>query len=741
MQQSIVVNAQDYDDDEIDLLGMFGTMIDHKWLIMAITVIFMIVGIAYALLASPIYQANALVQVESKKNDLLGFSDVSSMLGKESPSTTEIELIRSRAIIGETVDKLQLDIVIVPNYFPVVGEFISRRFKGTAQGEVASPWLGMNSFAWGGESLKVSQLNLPESLLGKKLTLVAGDSGDYVLLDEDGNLLVEGERGQAVNQRGIKLQIDELRANPGTKFSVVRNPRLNSILEYQDALDVLERGKESGILNLSLESKDARKSVKILNTIAELYVRQNVQRTSAEAAQSLDFLREKLPEIKKDLEKAGNALNQYQTRNKSVDISLETKSILEQMVNLDTNISNMKLQQAEMDRKFTPEHPAYRALLTQIGELTEKQKMLERKVTSLPATQQELLSLTRDVEVGTEVYTQLLIKSQELDVMRAGTVGNVRLIDTADVNIQKPVKPKKFLIVLGATLFGGFFAVALVLFRKTLNKGLENPDAIEQLGLPVYASIPYSVLQESEEAKTHRGQGLYKAAALLTLSHPTDLAIEALRSLRTSLHFAMLEAPNNRLMISGPSPLAGKTFVSANLAAVIAQSGQRVLLIDVDMRKGYLHKVLGTPAENGLSDLLVKRCDLITAIHKTDIENFDIIGRGQIPPNPSELLMHFNFSELLDQVSALYDLVILDTPPLLAVTDAAIVGRQAGTSLIVTRFGMSPAREIELTMRRFSQNGIHLKGAIFNGVERRASAAYGYSNYGYYHYDYKSDKA
>jgi tyrosine-protein kinase Etk/Wzc len=462
MQQSIVVNAQDYDDDEIDLLGMFGTMIDHKWLIMAITVIFMIVGIAYALLASPIYQANALVQVESKKNDLLGFSDVSSMLGKESPSTTEIELIRSRAIIGETVDKLQLDIVIVPNYFPVVGEFISRRFKGTAQGEVASPWLGMNSFAWGGESLKVSQLNLPESLLGKKLTLVAGDSGDYVLLDEDGNLLVEGERGQAVNQRGIKLQIDELRANPGTKFSVVRNPRLNSILEYQDALDVLERGKESGILNLSLESKDARKSVKILNTIAELYVRQNVQRTSAEAAQSLDFLREKLPEIKKDLEKAGNALNQYQTRNKSVDISLETKSILEQMVNLDTNISNMKLQQAEMDRKFTPEHPAYRALLTQIGELTEKQKMLERKVTSLPATQQELLSLTRDVEVGTEVYTQLLNKSQELDVMRAGTVGNVRLIDTADVNIQKPVKPKKFLIVLGATLFGGFFAVALV---------------------------------------------------------------------------------------------------------------------------------------------------------------------------------------------------------------------------------------------------------------------------------------
>ena len=194
-------------------------------------------------------------------------------------------------------------------------------------------------------------------------------------------------------------------------------------------------------------------------------------------------------------------------------------------------------------------------------------------------------------------------------------------------------------------------------------------------------------------------------------------------------------------MISGPSPLVGKTFVSANLAAVIAQAGQRVLLIDVDMRKGYLHKVLRVSAKHGLSDLLVKRCDLKAAIHKTGIENFDVIGRGQIPPNPSELLMHANFSALLEQVSGLYDLVILDTPPLLAVTDAAIVGRLAGTNLIVTRFGMNPAREIELTRRRFAQNGIQLKGVIFNGVKRRASAKYGYSNYGYYHYDYKSDKA
>ena len=741
MQQAPVVNVRDDDNDEIDLLGLFGTLIDHKWLIAAVTGAFMVAGAAYAVIATPVYQANALLQVEAKKNDLLGFSDVSSMLGKESPSATEIELIKSRAVIGKAVDNLKLDIVIQPMYFPVVGEFLARRFQSKNPGEIADPLLGLNSFAWGGESLKIFKLDLPDSQLGKKLTLTAGENGHYTLVDEDDNLLAATQTGQLFEQNGVAFQIEEMHANPGTRFRIIRNSRLTSILDYQEDLDVSERGKESGIIGLALESTDPNQAIKTLNEIAAIYVRQNVERTSAEAAQSLAFLKEQLPVVKKDLEKAGNALNEYQTRSKSVDITLETKAILDQIVGLDTSISELKLQQAEMDRKFTRQHPAYRALLTQIGELSSKQKSLASKVEGLPSTQQELLSLTRDVEVGTAIYTQLLNKSQELDVMRAGTVGNVRLIDTADVNFLKPVKPKKALIVLIATILGGLLAVVLVLVRKALNRGLESPEAIEQLGLPVYASIPYSILQKTEDDKVSRGRGRSAGSTLLAISHPTDLAIEALRSLRTSLHFAMHEADNNRLMISGPSPQVGKTFVSVNLAVVIAQTGLRVLLIDVDMRKGYLHKVLGVSQDNGLSDILTRRCDMATAVHKTQIDNFDFVSRGQIPPNPSELLMHANFSALLEQASELYDLVILDTPPLLAVTDAAIVGRLSGTNLIVTRYGLNPAKEIELTIRRFSQNGVVIKGAIFNGVERKASQSYGYGGYHYYSYEYNSDKA
>ena len=596
----------------------------------------------------------------------------------------------------------------------------------------------MNSFAWGGEHLKLAELELPQELLGKKLTLISGEAGNFTLLDDDSNLLVQGQVGKTVNDNGVTLEVEALQANPGTTFSVVRSPRLTTILNYQQVLDVTERGKESGMVGLALESTDPAKSIQILNEIARLYVQQNIERTSAEAAQSLSFLKDQLPQVRKDLEKAETALNQFQIRSKSIDISLEAKAILDQIVSLDTNISTLKLQQAEMDRKFTPQHPAYRALMGQLAELTSKQHRLAKQVEGLPTTQQELLSLTRDLKVSTEIYTQLLNKSQELDVMRAGTVGNVRLIDTADVDLRNPVKPKKALIVLIATLLGAFLAICYVLFRKALNRGVENPDDIEKLGLPVYASIPFSSLQKVEDEKSPNGRGS-RTTPLLASSHPTDLAIEGLRSLRTSLHFAMLEANNNRLMISGPSPKVGKSFVSANLAAVIAQSGQRVLLVDVDMRKGYIHKMFGIPVENGLSDYLAKRCDLDTAIHKTEIENLDVIGRGQIPPNPSELLMHKNFTEFLDLISSKYDQVILDTPPFLAVTDAAIVGRQSGTNLIVTRFELNPAREIELTIRRFAQSGIELKGAIFNGVEKRASAKYGYGAYGYYNYEYKSD--
>lgn len=739
MQQPPINTISPNESEEIDLLDLLGTLIDYKFVIAGITSVFMIGGLAYAVLAAPVYRANAIIQVEPKKNDVLGFNDMSSLLGGESPSGTEIELIKSRSVLGKAIDNLKLNIISEPHYFPVFGRFLATRYTGDTPDSLATPWFGMNSYNWGGESLTISRLDVSQELLGEELTLTSKEKGSYDLLDEDGNLLVSGHVGSRAENNGVEILVSELRANPGATFSVVREPRLNSIKDYQEALDVSERGKDSGILGLALESTDPQKAVKTLNEISRLYVRQNVERTSAEAAASLDFLKNQLPQVHKDLEEAEDALNKYQTRSKSIDISLETKAILDQIVALDTSISELKLQQAEMDRKFTTQHPAYKALLTKIDELSSKQSGLSKRVESLPATQQELLSLTRDVQVSTEIYTQLLNRAQELDIVRAGSVGNVHIVDDADVDLREPVRPKKALVVLMATLLGAFLSVIFVMLRRAINRGIENADVIEQLGLPVYASIPFSTLQKSVEVGSKKTSA-QDHAQILAISQPTDLAVEAVRSLRTSLHFAMLEAQNNRLMISGPSPSVGKTFVSSNLAALIAQSGKRVLIVDVDMRKGYLHKSFSKPAENGLSDILTSRSSLSSALHETEVKNLYFISRGQTPPNPAELLMHKNFSNFLEEASEQFDLVILDTPPILAVTDAAIVGRLSGTSMIVTRFGMNPVGEIKLTIRRFAQNGVNLKGAILNYVEKRATSKTGYNSYGYYQYSYVTDK-
>ncbi|PRY67397.1 polysaccharide biosynthesis tyrosine autokinase [Halomonas ventosae] len=215
---------------------------------------------------------------------------------------------------------------------------------------------------------------------------------------------------------------------------------------------------------------------------------------------------------------------------------------------------------------------------------------------------------------------------------------------------------------------------------------------------------------------------------------PADTAVEALRGLRTSLHFAMLEAGDNRLMITGPSPGIGKSFLSVNLATVCALGGQKVLVVDADMRKGHLHHAFQGRSEGGLSELLSGKAAWADVVRDSGIENLSYVARGTAPPNPAELLMNAGFTAFLEQARREFDLVILDTPPVLAVTDAALVGTQCGTSLMVARFQLNPAKELQIATRRLETAGVTVKGAILNAMERKAATRYGY---GYYSYAYR----
>ncbi|MEY6763917.1 tyrosine-protein kinase Wzc [Kluyvera ascorbata] len=703
--------------DEIDIGRLVGTVIEAKWWVVGITALFAAAAIVYAIFATPIYSADALVRIEQNQGSAL-VQDISNALTSKPPaSEAEIQMITSRLVLGKTVDDLDLDIAVSKNTFPILGAGWDRLMGRQNQ------------------TVKVTTFERPASMADSTFTLDVLSPTTFRFSNDSG-FSVDGKVGEPVNKGGVSLMVAGIAADEGASFTVTKYSTLGMINTLQNSLSVTEDGKDSGVLTLTMVGEDKDQIREILNSIARNYLAQNVARKSEEAAKSLEFLEVQLPQVRSQLDIAENKLNAYRQQKDSVDLPLEAKSVLDSMVNIDAQLNELTFREAEISKLYTKIHPAYRTLLEKRRALEEEKAKLSQRVTAMPKTQQEIVRLTRDVESGQQVYMQLLNKQQELKITKASTVGDVRIVDPA---ITQPgvVKPKKALIVLGSIILGLMLSIVGVLLRSLFNRGIESPQVLEEHGINVYASIPLSEWQKSRDSvKSVNGVKRYKQSQLLAVGNPTDLAIEAIRSLRTSLHFAMMQAQNNVLMMTGVSPSIGKTFVCANLAAVISQTNKRVLMIDCDMRKGYSHELLGTTNDNGLSDVLVGKTPIEQCAKKTSVANFDLVPRGQIPPNPSELLMGERFSELLKWGSANYDLVLIDTPPILAVTDAAIVGRHAGTTLMVTRYAVNTLKEVETSLSRFEQNGIAVKGVILNSIFRRAT---GYQDYGYYEYEYQSD--
>ncbi|WP_148250186.1 polysaccharide biosynthesis tyrosine autokinase [Raoultella terrigena] len=714
-------NPQNKDSDEIDLGRLLGELIDHRKLIISITSLFTLFALVYAIFATPIYQADALIQVEQKQANAI-LSNLTQMLPDSQPqSAPEIALLESRMILGKTVDDLNLQTRVKQNYFPILGRGIAR-LMGEKGGNVSISRLYLES---NGE-------DVPE------LTLTVKSKGFYKVLYN--NSEINGSVGELINEKGISIKVDNIDATPGTEFTVYYVSKLKAITDLQEIFNVSDQGKDTGILTLSLTGDNPQLIEKIINNISVNYLTQNIDRQAAQDAKSLDFLNNQLPKVRSDLDVSEGKLNQFRKLNDSVDLSLEAKSVLDQIVNVDNQLNELTFRESEISQLYTKEHPTYKALLEKRKTLQDEKGKLNKKVSSMPETQQEILRLSRDVESGRAVYMQLLNRQQELSIAKSSAIGNVRIIDDA-VTQPKPVKPKKALILLVGIMFGILVSVGIVLLRIFLRRGIESPEQLEDLGINVYASIPVSEIfaKKDEQKQRVKNRREHDTLGFLAVDNPADLAIEAIRGLRTSLHFAMLEAHNNVLMISGASPNAGKTFVSTNLAAIIAQTGKKVLFIDTDMRKGYTHKIFNETNDNGLSDLLSGKVDINKALKHIPSIGFDFISRGMAPPNPAELLMHHRFADLITWANQNYDIVVLDTPPILAVTDPAIIGHYAGTTLLVARFELNTAKEIDVSIKRFEQSGVTVKGCILNGVVKKASSYYSYG-YSYYGYSYKDDK-
>lgn len=723
--------------DEIDLRALLRTLLDNKRLIISVTAACFLLALIYVLMATPVYRATAMVQVEQAPT-IPGITAVAQAVGAPNPAADDaVSILTSRSVVKEAVDDLNLNIVVSPYRIPVLGSLAARLYTPATPGGVAPAWPTLEGYDWGGSRLDVSKLEVPHDLYGEPLTLIAGENGAYSLWQDSaipltrGRLLLRGQVGKPAKGSGVTMLVKGMHANPGTHFHVKRNYEVATITGLQNSINAKQTSQDSSVIELSLYSKSPHLAVAILDDITKAYLAQNVGRNSAQASSSLKFVRQQLPVVKQKLEDAQAALNKFQREAHSVDVPMQTQSLLTRLDTLTASIQQLETQRIAAARLYTPQHPAYKAIVSQIGQLNAQKDRINKQLNTMPDTQRELLNLNGNVQVLNTTYTGLLNEAQQLELAQAGTVGTARIVDAPAVDITHPAKPKKSLTVLGGTVLGAFFSVAFVFVRQLLKRTVEDTTEIKQLGLQVYASIPWS--EEEQVISRRRDKRLSRRHPyrLLALAAPTDLATEALRSLRTSLSFNQNEAKNNLLMVCGASPNAGKTFVSANLAAVVAQAGQRVLLIDANMRDGELHRFFGGRAENGLSELIAGQILVEEAVRPApDLGNLDFVSCGAMPASASDLLMRPEFATLLRRFSAQYDLVVIDSPPILAVTDAAVIGRHVGTCLLVVRYGLNQAREIELAKERLAQSGVSVNGVIFNAVERRgADYADGFYDY------------
>lgn len=681
----------------------------------------------------PTYQANALIQIENKTPTLALPAGLSSLLTDNSVSGAELELLHSRLTLGSPVAKAHLDWVAEPVKAPLIGYAVA------GQGLPLPDLLGLRRYARPEDAIKLDYLKVPPAWLGQMMELVAQGGDDYRLTLPDGNSL-QGKVGRLTSTpaQDFGVTVASLKAAPGRAFRVGQIPELQAIGLLNAHLSQDEKGKGTSVIEVTFTGVDRAATTSTLDAILNAFHEQNLARSAAEAQKSLEFVQGQIPDVKSRLKAAETALNDFKAQQHSVDLNFETQSLLTQTQATEDKLRDLAQSEQDIKRKYAPEHPIYKQLLDNRRVLETHLDALNAQIGALPETQKQVLNMTRDLATAQAVDDGLTLRAQELGVLKAATIGNVRIVDFS-ATPTTPIAPKVNLTLTLALILGALSGAALVLVREKLRRGIEGVEDIEQLGVPVFATI--SLLKDPRKASSKDSVDR-SLVDIISRDLPESILVEEFKSLRTSLHFGMLDAKTKSMAVTSGAPEAGKSFVSANIAAVTAASGAQVCLIDADMRRGRQRLRFGIKRSvAGLSEYLSQDIRLEDVLHVTDIPGLTFMNSGVFPPNPSELLTRAKFSDLIAQLTQRFDLVVIDCPPVLAVTDAAVVGRIAGATFFVARHQVTEVGEFAASLRTLETAGVKIKGAILNAFDRRKLKSYGTYGYKYkytYSYGYKT---
>lgn len=696
LSSSQVLKPVSFTEDILSVLKLF----KRYWVLFAIfSFIGLMVGFAYARYSRDYYECTTLLQLNARSKSGKAIAEIGDVFETHSPALAEIHLIKSLSVMKPVVEMLHLNYTAEPT--SVLDRFLQR--EGRMDLDLFEP---------------------PKTLMAKNRQWIAKvvSADSFELFSPMGDSLVTGLVGQTyrlpVGDDSVAICVRSMQALPGQKFVLKKAPALKVAKSLRNAVNASEKDKNTNVMEISYMDRYPDRAAKVVNAVAEMYVRQNVEMRSAEAEKSLEFLEEQLPSIKAKLRSAQHILTSYRNRAGTVDLGAEAQGTLKRQVELKTQMLSLQQEIQEKSRLFKQDHPAMLALLHQQERLINEINQEEGKTKKLPTTQQDVLKLQQEVEINNQLYTSVLNNIQQLRVVRASEIGNVRIVDLADVD-DVPAKPNRKKIVLMGFGIGFGLCWILVLFLHRLrNRGVGASSEIErETGVSVYAKVPKTRINRKLPGAEDRRFVLAKIDS-------EDIAVEKIRTLRTALEFSCIDAGGRVLMVTGIAPEAGKSFIALNLAYLFAKQDKRVLFIDADLRRSRLsHKF-----EKGVSDILANACKLEDVVVDMG-DGAYFLPNGSHVSNPGEMLASKAFADLIQDCRQKFDIVVVDTPPNSMVSDALSIAKLVDFGLIVIEYKKHSMENIQEVIDQLNMANLDKVAIVLNQcVRENSSYGYGYGN-------------